>query len=87
VRIGGTYFMKMDPDRYFEEKLQNTDFITESRDKEGNDVQESIFGDGYGGLNQVKASKPKDIVETLTCTLAEFYNGSIKYVNYNRNIV
>ena len=50
--------MKVEPDRYFEEKLQNTDFITESRDASGNDVQDSIFGDGFGGFNQLKAAKP-----------------------------
>ena len=72
--------MKVESDRYFEEKLQNTDFITESRDSRGNDVQDSIFGDGFGGLNQLKAAKPQDIVITVNCTLEEFYNGAMKEV-------
>ena len=79
--------MKMEPDRYFEEKLQNTDFITEARDNQGTDVQESIFGDGFGGLSQSKAPKPEDIRITLECSLEEFYQGTIKEVSFNKNIV
>ena len=58
--------------------LQKTDFISEAREVNGRDVQESIFADSYGALNQKKAAKPENIVVTVDCTLDEFYNGSIK---------
>ncbi len=38
-------------------------------------------------MNQTKASAAKDIVVTVNCSLEEFYNGSIKQVEYQRNIV
>ena len=77
----------MDPERYFEQILSKTDFIQEDRDMDGSDVQQSIFADSFNGINQPGAAKPEDIVVTLECTLAELYNGSIKYANYDRNIV
>ena len=77
-RIGGGYFMRMDAERYFEAKLQNTDFLLEDRNVAGDDVQQSIFADSYGGLNQPKPAKPTNVVVTLECTLEEFYCGSIK---------
>ena len=37
-KIGGGYFLKIDPERYFELKLQNTDFIEEDRAVNGSDA-------------------------------------------------
>lgn len=79
--------MKSNPERYFETILSNTDFVLEERAVTGKDVQQSIFSDSFGGLNQESASKPADITVTVDCTLAEFYNGSIKQVAYERNEV
>ena len=53
----------------------------------GNDVQQSIFADSHGGLGQKSASKPEDIVVVVNCSLEEFYNGSIKQVEYERKEV
>ena len=50
-------------------------------------MQQSIFADGLGGLNQPKKDQPEDIVLTIDCTLEEFYCGSVKTVNYDRNVV
>lgn len=79
--------MRMDAERYFEAKLQNTDFLLEDRNVAGDDVQQSIFADSYGGLNQPKPAKPTNVVVTLECTLEEFYCGSIKQASYERNVV
>ena len=54
---------------------------------DGSDVQQTIFGDSLGGLSQKPADAPKDVVVEVSCTLAEFYNGSIKQVDYSRNEV
>jgi len=77
-RIGGGYFLKQDPERYFELVLQRTDFILDERAVDGTDARQSIFSDSFGGLTQKGAAKPEDIVINVECTLDEFYNGSIK---------
>ena len=79
--------MRMEPERYYEENLQSTDFVLENRDYKGGDVQQSIFADSQGGLNQRKSNKPVDVVVTVKCTLEEFYNGAIKQVDFTRQVV
>ena len=59
----------------------------EDRDTAGADVQQSIFSDSFGGLNQPKPAKPTDVIVTLDCTLEEFYCGSIKQATYERKVV
>ena len=49
-KIGGGYFLKKDPERYFDDVLSDTDFLTEARALNGADAQESFFTDAYGGL-------------------------------------
>ena len=63
------------------------DFIASDRAVNGSDAQQTIFGDSLGGLGQKKAATPSDVVVEVTCTLEEFYNGSIKQVDYSRNEV
>ena len=77
----------MDPERYWEIMLQNTDFIEESRAVNGTDAQQSILADSFGGLSEPQAGKPSDVVVKVKCTLEEFYNGSIKQVEYKRKVV
>jgi DnaJ-class molecular chaperone len=79
--------LRKEPEKYFEEILKTTDFLLEDRANDGRDVQQSIFADSFGGLNQPKQSKPADITVTVACTLEEFYNGSIKQVEYMREVV
>jgi len=67
--------------------LANTEFLLEPRALDGSDVQQSIFGDAQGGLTAPKASAPEDIVITVECSLQEFYSGSIKQINVERNMV
>lgn len=86
-RIGGGYFLRREPEKYFEEILKTCDFLLEDRANDGSDVQQSIFADSFGGLNQSKQDKPADITITVDCTLEEFYNGSIKQIHYEREIV
>ena len=79
--------MKKDPERYFDDVLSNTDFLTEARALNGTDAQESYFTDAFGGLYQKAKGAPEDIVVTLDCTLEELFNGSIKQVEYSRHVV
>ena len=53
-KIGGGYFLKQEPERYFEKILSNTEFLLEPRAVDGSDVQQSIFADALGGLTQPK---------------------------------
>ena len=79
--------MKMEPERYFEKMLSSTEFILEARAVDGSDAIQSIFHDSHNGLVQPKKAQPSDIVITVECTLAEFYNGSIKQVEFERDVV
>jgi hypothetical protein len=53
----------------------------------GKDLYGSLFGEGYGGANQKLPDPPKDIIVYSECTLEEFYNGCMKCVNFERNIL
>ena len=51
----------------------------------GQDIFGSLLGDAHGAKRKPKPSKPKDVTVTLQCTLAEFYNGSLKCAKYQRD--
>ena len=86
-KIGGGYFLKSDPEGYFEKVLSKTEFLLEPRAVNGSDAQQSIFADSFGGHNQPKAGKPENVEVTLDCSLEELYNGAVKQFEYSRNIV
>ena len=46
-----------------------------------------MFGDAFGGQNQPQSPPPQDIVITLDCTLHEFYNGCLKKIEFEREIL
>jgi len=46
-----------------------------------------MFGDAYGGQNQPKILPPTDIVIVLECTLHEFYNGCLKKIDFERELL
>lgn len=79
--------MKVQPEHYFETVLDKTEFIVEERAVDGADAQQSIFAYSFGGLLAPKAAAPSNIEITLDCTLDEFYNGSVKQFDYDRNVV
>lgn len=83
-KIGGNYFMRENPKDVYEKVFAEDPFETR-RDLSGNDIVSSMFGDQVGGLNVAPRKKPCDIEVVLTCTLEEFYNGSIRQVEYTRN--
>ena len=47
----------------------------------------SMFAGSIGGIEQKSVEEPKDIEITLCCTLEEFYNGSLKAINFERNVL
>ena len=47
----------------------------------------SIFNNATRGAAYKAAKGPEDIVLVFDCTLAEFYNGSLKYQSFTRNIL
>lgn len=59
--------------------------MQETFELDGQDIYGSLLGDGYKAKNQLKPDSPKDIEMTLSCSLQEFYNGSMKTVKYSRN--
>jgi len=51
----------------------------------GIDIHGSLLGDAYGGKNEPKKDAPLDITVTVSATLLDFYNSSMKKVQYQRN--
>jgi DnaJ-class molecular chaperone len=47
----------------------------------------SMFGDAFGGQNEPKPQPPKDIEVQLECSLYEFYNGCLKRVEIERQLL
>ena len=87
AKIGGGYFLKISPDKYFEKIFQNTDFLYEKRENDGSDAQTSLFGDGQGGLNKSKPKKAADVQVEVDVTLEELYNGALKSISYTMDEV
>jgi hypothetical protein len=50
----------------------------------GSDIHGSLLSDAYGGKNEPKKNTPDDITVTVSATLYDFYNSSMKKVNYKR---
>jgi len=65
-------------------KLEPSDIIKGEKERI-NDEYGSIFNSAYGGMNEAEKKKLDDINIDLHCTLEEFYNGTVKYINYKKN--
>lgn len=63
-------------DNYF---LRNNPFF-DICDNQGTEVEGSLFGSAYGGMNQPKLPAMPSIEIIVPTTLKEFYNGCIKTV-------
>eukprot|EP00038_Savillea_parva_P006250 m.162515 g.162515 ORF g.162515 m.162515 type:complete len:421 (-) comp12204_c0_seq1:186-1448(-) len=46
-----------------------------------------LFGDQFGGGQARDSSKTEDVVHELGCTMADLYNGKVKKLAINRNIL
>ena len=64
----------------FEAYFGDSKVIDGSFDLNGADVYGSLLGDAIGAKNQAMPNAPANIDITLKCSLAEFYNGSLKKV-------
>ena len=82
--IGGYTFL-FNSEEIFDTFFGTYDPLHDEFELDGSDVYGSFLGDGFGGLNQPKPSAPKDIEIDVKCTISEFYNGSMKTVNYVRD--
>ena len=56
-------------------------------DNHGIELEGSVFGTAFGGLNEPKATKLTDVKVELNVTLKEFYRGSKKTVRYDRQVL
>lgn len=81
-RHGGGYFMQQSAEAIYDRVYTSTDPWSETRDLDGSDMTGSMFGDAFRGLAHMPEKVPSDITVTVECTLAEFYNGSMKQVHY-----
>lgn len=67
-------------DNYF---LKNNTFY-DICDKNGTEVEGSLFGSAFGGVNQPKLPPMPTIEVQVPTTLKEFYNGCIKTISYQK---
>jgi len=74
--------MQQSPEAIYDRVYTSTDPWNETRDLDGSDLQGSMFGDAFRGLKHSTDKQPEDIEVTVECTLAEFYNGSMKQISY-----
>lgn len=70
-------------DNYF---LKNNVFY-DICDKNGTEVEGSLFGSAYGGVNMPKLPPMPTIQVMVPTTLKEFYNGCIKTISYQKQTV
>lgn len=56
-------------------------FVT---DQEGKEVNGSLFGQAYGGINYPGLAKQPPLVVNVECSLNELYNGCSKEIEFER---
>jgi DnaJ-class molecular chaperone len=85
--MGGGYFVKCNSNEIYEKEFTATDpweyqdCFTEKMN------YGSMFAASVGGMQQKSEVVPQDIEITLTCTLEEFYNGSLKEIKFSRSVM
>lgn len=83
----GSYRYAGNADEIFESFFGSLNPWTDKDEFDGSNQYGSMFGDAFGGQNQPKTPAPKDIEVVLECTLHEFYNGCMKSVEYDRQLL
>ena len=65
------------------------DLCTNLSDVKGTpvEIEGSLFGSAFGGMNQPLPEPMEDINVDVECTLVEFYCGSRKQVDYERQVI
>lgn len=53
-------------------------------DTKGTELEGSLFGTAFGGLNEPPAARVSDVTVTVAVSLKEFYCGAAKQVEYQR---
>lgn len=71
----------------FDKFFGSTNPFTDKPEDDGRDQFGSMFGDAFGGQHQPLPPVPEDIVIELECSLYEFYNGSLKKINFSRELM
>ena len=70
-------------EQIFQKFVDSPAIPTDVFELDGSDAHGSFLGDGQGGKNQPAKPKPKNIECELSCSLYEFYNGSLKTLKYS----
>jgi DnaJ-class molecular chaperone len=76
-------------DKFFMESNPFFDLCTDLSDVKGTplEIEGSMFGSAFGGMNQPLAEPMEDVCVDVDCTLIEFYNGARKQVEYERQVI
>ena len=76
-------------DRFFMEANPFFDLCTDLSDVKGTvvEIEGSLFGSAFGGMNQPMPEAMEDITKEVGCTLTEFYCGAQKQIEYTRQVI
>ena len=74
-----------DSEQIYDIFFNSTSVETDVFELNGDDVYGSLNGDAYGAKNQNKPPQPEDITVTVSASLLDFYNSSMKTVKYMRD--
>ena len=75
--------MKEAPEAVFDRIFNSCDPWLDQENMDGTDFRNSMFADGFNGIEQPRKETVDDVVVILDCTLNEFYNGCLKTFTYS----
>ena len=81
-RIGGGYFMHVQPEAIFDKVFNSTNPWEDQPNLNGSDFTGSMFGDGLNSANSYHKRQVQDVELEVECSLLEFYMGCTKHLSY-----
>ena len=83
--VGGYIFLG-NSDEIFDAYFEDENALNRERfEDDGSDMFGSLLGDAHGAKRKPKPAAPKNVEVSISCSLVEFYNGSLKMVKYMRD--
>lgn len=81
----GGYKYLNNADEIFQTFFKSNEIISKLMHTE--EIEGSLFGTAMRGMSQPSKPRPQDLELTVACTLSELYNGCIKTIEYDRQVL
>lgn len=81
----GGYKYLHNADEIFQTFFKSNEVISKLMHTE--EIEGSLFGTAMRGMNQPSKPRPQNLEITVPCTLIELYNGCIKTIEYDRQVL